>query len=192
MLVARVRAAALRAEAVEHRDAERADEVAVGAAAGGALVEVEPELLAVLSRLPEQAGRFGRALERRPREAPLELEPRSPEEREQARERPLDLGHVRRMCDADVDPGLRVVGDDVLAHAAADDAHVDGDAVPRVVQAPQDEDLVRELLDSARTLVGMGAGVRGMSVDDEAIAGESLAGGLQVPALGRRLEDERR
>src|SRR5919205_3264811 len=91
VLVARVRAAALGAEAVEHRDAERADEVAVRAAAGRALVEVEPELRAVLARLLEQAGRFGRALERRPREAPLELEPGAGEEREQARERPLDL-----------------------------------------------------------------------------------------------------
>src|SRR5919199_2662278 len=190
VLVARVRAAALRAEAVEHRDAERAHEVAVRAAAGGALVEVQAELLAVLSRLLEQAGRFGRALERRPREAALELEPRSPEEREQARERPLDLGHVRRMCDADVDPGLRVVGDDVLAHAAADDADVDGDAVPRVVQAPQDEDLVRELLDGARAFVGVRARVRRLAVDDEAVAGEPLAGGLEVPARGRRLEHE--
>src|ERR671937_3267879 len=54
VLVARVRSAALRAEAVEHRDAERADEVAVRAAAGGALVEVEPELRAVLPRLLEE------------------------------------------------------------------------------------------------------------------------------------------
>src|SRR5919201_6986793 len=50
VLVARVRAAALGAQAVEHRNAERADEVAVRAAAGGALVEVEPQLAAVLAR----------------------------------------------------------------------------------------------------------------------------------------------
>src|ERR687887_641034 len=39
VLVARVRSAALSAEPVEHRDAERAHEIAVGAAARGALVE---------------------------------------------------------------------------------------------------------------------------------------------------------
>src|SRR5213076_1538205 len=50
VLVARVRAAALRAQAVEHRDAERADEVAVRAAAGGALVEIESEHRPVLPR----------------------------------------------------------------------------------------------------------------------------------------------
>src|SRR5919198_2534857 len=59
VLVARVRAAAFCAEAVQHRDAERADEIAVRAAAGGALVEVEPELLAVLARLLEEPRRAG-------------------------------------------------------------------------------------------------------------------------------------
>src|ERR671936_378505 len=57
VLVARVRSAALGAEPVEHRDAERADEVAVRAAAGGALVEVEPELRPVLPRLLEESRR---------------------------------------------------------------------------------------------------------------------------------------
>src|SRR5438874_140318 len=93
-----MRSAALRAQAVEHWHAEGAHEVAVGAAARCALVQVEPELLAVL---------------------------------------------------------------------------------------------VRELLDGARALLGMGAGVRGVAVDDEAEAGKALAGGLQVPARGRRLEHER-
>src|SRR5437867_685052 len=59
VLVARVRSAALRAQAVEHGHAERADEVAVGAAARGALVQVEPELEAVRSRLLEEPGRLG-------------------------------------------------------------------------------------------------------------------------------------
>src|SRR5919198_6215969 len=48
VLVPRVRSAALRAEAVEHRHAERTDEVAVRPAPGGALVQVEPEPRAVL------------------------------------------------------------------------------------------------------------------------------------------------
>src|SRR5437763_11200729 len=73
VLVARVRSAALGAEAVEHRDAERADEVAVRAAAGRALVEVESELGAVPARLLEESGSAGRALERRARAAALEL-----------------------------------------------------------------------------------------------------------------------
>jgi hypothetical protein len=63
--------------------------------------------------------------------------------------------------------------------------------VARVAQGLEREDLVRELLDRARPLVGMRAGVGGVAVDDEAVAGESLPGGLQVSPLGRRLEDER-
>src|SRR5437763_1328052 len=191
VLVARVRSAALGAEAVEHRDAERADEVAVRAAAGRALVEVESELGAVPARLLEESGSAGRALERRAREAALALEPRPGDERDQARDDPLHLGHVRRVRDANVDPRLGVVGDHVLAQAAADDAHVDGDALPRVVQASQDEDLVRELLDRARALVGMGARMCRPAARDEAVAGESLPGRLEVPARGGRLEDER-
>src|ERR671937_1240811 len=65
VLVACVRAAALGAEAVEHWDAERADEVAVRAAAGRALVQVEAQLRAVLPRLLEEPRPAGRALERR-------------------------------------------------------------------------------------------------------------------------------
>src|SRR5919199_585684 len=59
VLVAGVRSAAFGAQAVEHRDAERADEVAVGAAAGRALVQVEAELLAVPARLLEEPRRLG-------------------------------------------------------------------------------------------------------------------------------------
>src|SRR5438552_5984627 len=57
VLVACVRAAALRAQAVEDGDPERTDQVAVRAAAGGALVEVEPELAAMGPRLLEELRR---------------------------------------------------------------------------------------------------------------------------------------
>src|SRR5919197_184611 len=66
VLVARVRSAALRAQAVEHWNAERAHEVAVGAAARDAFVQVEPELLAVLACLLEEPRRLGCPRERRP------------------------------------------------------------------------------------------------------------------------------
>ena len=59
MLGAGVRAAALRAQTVEHRDAERADEVAVRAAARRALVQVEPQPEAVGARLLEEPRRVG-------------------------------------------------------------------------------------------------------------------------------------
>ena len=98
------------------------------------------------------------------------------------------VGGVRH---PNVDPRLGVVGDDVLAHAAAHDADVHRDPVARVAQSLEREDLVRELLDRARPVFGVRASVGGMAMDDEAVAGESLPGGLQVAPLGRRLEDER-
>jgi hypothetical protein len=55
---------ALGAEAVEHRDAERADEVALRSPARGLLLEVEAERAAMLAGLPEEPGRAGRPLER--------------------------------------------------------------------------------------------------------------------------------
>ena len=74
MLVRCVRSAALRAEAVEHRDPEGADDVSVGAAARRRLLQVEAELEAVLSGLREQCRGTGGRLERRPRPAAADLQ----------------------------------------------------------------------------------------------------------------------
>src|SRR5712692_4971023 len=77
VLVRRMRAGALGAEPVEHRHAERADEVAVRASRGRDLAEVEPERAAVLARaLKEHAGAFA-PLERRSRPATVELDARA-------------------------------------------------------------------------------------------------------------------
>src|SRR5436853_5856817 len=62
VLVERVGAAALGAEAVAHRDAERGDEVAVGAAGDGRLAELELEPAADLARAGEERRAGGRAL----------------------------------------------------------------------------------------------------------------------------------
>src|ERR1041385_4395371 len=51
MLVGSMRAAAFGAEPVEHRNTDRADQVAVGPAAGGFLLELESELVTVGPRL---------------------------------------------------------------------------------------------------------------------------------------------
>src|SRR5438046_350678 len=67
VLVDCMRAAALRAEPVEHRHPERADEVAVGAAGRRRLVQVEAERAPVPPRLFEEQRRAWAALERRPR-----------------------------------------------------------------------------------------------------------------------------
>src|SRR5262249_32661463 len=73
VLAGSMRAAALGAEAVEHRHAGRGEEVPVGAACDGRLVQVEPERAAVFPRALEQEARTGRALERRSRPAAAEL-----------------------------------------------------------------------------------------------------------------------
>src|SRR5689334_22985044 len=72
VLVGSVRAAALRAEPVEHGNTDRADEVAVGSAARRFLCELEAELASVRPRLLEQRARAVRPLERRPRPAASE------------------------------------------------------------------------------------------------------------------------
>src|SRR5438132_1636632 len=69
------RAAALCAEAVEDRDADCADEVAVRAAAGRGLLELQAERSAVLARGGEEARGSGRRLERRSRPTARQLEP---------------------------------------------------------------------------------------------------------------------
>src|SRR5207248_9186164 len=76
-LVDRMRAGALRAEPVEHRNAERADEIAVGAAGRGDLVEVQPERPTVLAGALEQDAGALAALERRPRPTAFDHHPRA-------------------------------------------------------------------------------------------------------------------
>src|SRR5919198_2104373 len=73
VLARRVCAPSLDAQPVEHRDAERGDQVAVRATAGGLLREVEPEPASVRTRLREQPRGSLRALERRP--GPPALDP---------------------------------------------------------------------------------------------------------------------
>ena len=54
MLVMGVSPSALGAEPVEHRDAPRADEIRIRAAAGRRLAQVEPERTRMLLRFREQ------------------------------------------------------------------------------------------------------------------------------------------
>src|SRR4051794_36371044 len=66
VLVGRMRAAALRAEAVEHRHAEGADEIGVRPAAAGLGLELQAERAAVLAGLREQPVAARGGLQRRP------------------------------------------------------------------------------------------------------------------------------
>src|SRR5262245_30559611 len=98
VFVGSVCAAALPTEPVEHRDADRADDVPVGPAARRLLFEREPELAAVLPRSLEQPCGAVRSLERRTRPAAAELEPCLRLHRFELGERALDLvaiGHRR-------------------------------------------------------------------------------------------------
>ena len=69
MLIVGVGAAAPRAQAVERRDAQRGGEVAVAAAAGRALGQLQAELTADAAGLLEQRGDGRSSLHRRPVDA---------------------------------------------------------------------------------------------------------------------------
>src|SRR5713226_3034932 len=173
-----MRAGALGAEPVEDRHAERADEVAVRAARCGDLAEVEPERAAVLARaLEEHSGAFA-PLERRSRPATVELDARAGGLGLEAVEEGLDAVSLGRRRHADVDPGSRLGGDDVLARAAGDDADVCRDAalVGERVQAQREPG---ELLDRARPVLRV-AGVRGAAGDAYVEAAEAFARRLQM------------
>src|SRR5205085_9476718 len=77
VLVWCMRPAALRAEPVEHGNADRAHEVAIGAPTARLACEVEPERPSVPLRLLEQALRGRQGLERRACPAARDLEARS-------------------------------------------------------------------------------------------------------------------
>ena len=153
LLVVGVGALALDAEPVEDGNAERGDEVAVGAAAGRRLAGGRGRARG-RSRAPRAKSAAGRSTARAAA-ASTRRRPRSTSPRSSARARArilssaLQVGPAR---DADVEPRLRERRDDVLARPAADDADVDRRGPVVVGQRVEREHLVRELLDCADTV----------------------------------------
>ncbi len=72
-----------------------------------------------------------------------------------------DLGAALDALVAEVAPHLRVSGDAVGGHAAADDAGVEGDVIVGVAEVIEVNQLVDQFLDGAGTLLGVLAGVGG-------------------------------
>src|SRR5207245_5846041 len=99
----RLRSPALRAEPVQDRHAQGADDVPVGPSAGARLLELEAELAAVPSCLLEQLRTSGRTLERRTRPAAAELELRAGRDGLERGEDPLDPPAVFGPGDPHVD-----------------------------------------------------------------------------------------
>src|SRR5690349_9753062 len=104
MFVGRVRSSSLGPEPVEDGHAERADEVAVGAAGDRRLVQVEAELAAVLARAGEQLRGAGRPLERRARPAAREADRRARRLRLEPAEERVDAVALGERRDAYVEP----------------------------------------------------------------------------------------
>src|SRR5438105_3101554 len=167
VLVGCVRASSLGAEAVEDRDAERADQVSVRPAARGLLLEVEAELAAVIPRPREERRCALGALEGRTRPATADCERHFRMDGLDVGERALDALTVGGAGHADVDPCLGFGRDDVLRRAAADDADVDRCAARLVVERVQRVDLMRELVNRAHTFRPVRSGVRRPALDGE-------------------------
>src|SRR5581483_1899895 len=191
VLVRAVRAASVDAQPVEHRHAEDADEVSVRPSSRRTLVEIEPELPAVLVRLRKKERRAGRRLERRPRPAARDREARAFEHRRQRGQHLLGAREVGGALDANVDLGLGARRDDVLARATVNDAHVEREPPPVVVEPVEREHLMCQLLDRAHALTRAHRDVRRTAGDGEGEAAEPLSRGLELAARAGRLDDQR-
>src|SRR5262249_22216016 len=123
--------------------------------------------------------------ERRPIESPpcLDLRPRV--DRGELQECCLYLRRRRGIRRAHIDDGVRLVRDDVRSETAAHLDDVDGDTAAEILERIDTEDLMRELLDGARTLLRLDAGVCGDTANDQLVPSASLARGLQR-AAGKR------
>ena len=134
MLVQRVGAVADRAEAVECRDAERAGEIAVRAAAGAALFQRHADLRRNAPGLLEQHHHRRCAFERRAIESAFHFDLRARCERRQRTHRALHAIRIRARDGARIDRRARLGRNDVRARAARDHANGQRDAVGGILQ----------------------------------------------------------
>ena len=190
MLVARMGACADRAQAVERRGVA-AGEVAVGSAAGGRLLQGQPEFRADPAGQAPQAAIGRRVLHGRPAEQAVHFDPRAGCRRLQLADLGLDTLGVLLGRYAHVDHGGAFRRDHVGAQAAVDGADIDRHTTLEVVECEQLLDHVRKFEDCARARPGIEPGVRGFAMHRHGEAADALAGGFQLPGRPeRRFEHE--
>ncbi len=175
--------------AVQGGYAERGGEIAVGAAAGGSLVERESHQGGHGLGLMEEADGARLALHGRTVDAAGDGELASFVRSGEAAEHAI---HAGRVCDpgyADVDVGRAFGSNDVGTGATGDDAGVDGDAAGEVGEAGDALDEAGHLEDGGVAVLEVDAGVCGYSLNVEVEVADAFAGGFVGQALSG-LEDE--
>ena len=192
MLVQRMRAVAHRAEPVECRHAQRGGEVAVGAAAGTALLQGDASLDSDAPRHLEQLDDGRGAFERRPLEAAGDFDRRAGNVRLHGLEGRRDTVRIRARIGARVDDRARFVGYHVGAGPALDHANGHGHAVGGILQVVDGRDLASQLTHRAHSLAWIEPGMRRHPSRDQFELADALAARFQRAAGQRRLEHQHR
>ena len=181
MFVRGVSAVADRSETVERRDAHRRGEVAVRAAAGRPLEQLVSEGGGHVASQREKPTDSRRTFQRRPLETASNI---------QTRAAPCGRNPFRAAstCSASTFVGART-SISARASAATTLGRVPPETTPtltliprvEILQALDRRNLIRELVDGARALAGIDAGVRGNAVDRQLELAAALARGLSAP-----------
>ena len=159
-------------------------------AAGRHVLEREADLGRERARMLEEPADGARFLVARPVEAARDLEDRVLViglQRQHPRDRLVADLRVRH---AHVDLGRGMVGDHIGARAALDHADIDGDARGVIRHRLEIEDLARQLLDGAASVLMPRARMGQASGDAEVEAGRSLARRHHLAAFARRLRHQ--
>ena len=189
MLVQRMGAGAVDAEAVEG-GRQAGGEIAVAAAAGKRVLEVDPKLGGEAAGVLVERGDGIRFLVGGPVEAAGDLElDRRVMGLEGADPRDQRLAGFR--CGhAKVDLGPAGLGHHIDPGAALDQAHIDGEAALVIGHRLDLDDLARHLEDRAFAVLVAHTGMGGLAAGGQGHAARPLAGGDAFTAVPRRLDHQ--
>ena len=179
-----------RTQAIKGRDAERAGEVPVRAAAGHSLAQLPTHLGRDRPGDLVEASHRRRPLERRPREPAADLEAGPFERGPQRLHGPLEPAGVFHRRGARIDDGPGVLGHDVGTVAPLDEAHVQRQPASMVPEGADRPDLRRQLVYGARAPGRIDAGVRWNPAHPQLELAAALAAGLDRPFRQGRLQHE--
>ncbi len=178
------------AEAVESWSADRAGEIAVGAAAGGAFAQKYAHSRGQGFGFGEKRG-AGFAFERGTIETSANFELRARKNWTQSVQTALDAAHVREAKCAKIEDGFGTFGDDIYACAAFDDVRVHSDAATRIVPSLDPSKLARQFVNRVDAFFWRETCVRGAAVDDELDLAHAFASCLEQSLRAEgRLKDK--
>ena len=177
-------------EPVERGGADRGREIAVGPPAGAALLQVAAQPAGDGARLLVETRHRRGSFQGRAVEPAGHLDAGARHGGGPVADELDDPVHVRRRRHPRIDDRVGLFGHDVGQGAAGDQPDVQRDVGREAAHPLQIDDLGGHLVDRARPLVGLDAGVGGHAADDETEFAAALAGRLHAAAGQPRLEHE--